>query len=56
MVSEIRSAYANTLRRSRPRRGDKWRLDEVYLSMNGRRHYLWRTVDQEGHAFENLAG
>ena len=27
--------FANALRRRAPRRGDKWHLDEVYLSING---------------------
>jgi putative transposase len=41
-------AYANQLRRRRPRAGDKWPLDEVFRTINGTRHYLWRAVDQEG--------
>ena len=40
--------YANQLRRRRPRPGDKWHLDEVFLTSNGERHYLWRAVDQDG--------
>src|SRR5687768_1608348 len=40
--------YANQLRRQRPRPGDKWHLDEVFLTINGERHYLWRAVDQDG--------
>jgi putative transposase len=39
-------AYANQLRRRRPRPGDKWHLDEVCLTIQGVRHYLWRAVDQ----------
>ena len=39
---------AAELRRRRPRPGDKWHLDEVYLKISGRTHYLWRAVDQEG--------
>ena len=45
---------AAELRRRRPRPGDKWHLDEVYLKINGRTHYLWRTVDQEGVVFDIL--
>ena len=41
-------AFADGLRRRRPRPGDKWHLDEVLLKINGRRHWLWRAVDQEG--------
>ncbi len=39
---------AEELRRRRPQPGDKWHLDEVYLKINGRTHYLWRAVDQQG--------
>jgi hypothetical protein len=34
--------YANKLRRRRPRPGDKWHLDEVFVKINGTTHYLWR--------------
>ena len=34
--------YAAGLRRRQPRPGDKWHLDEVFLTINGRRQYLWR--------------
>src|SRR5919109_2069906 len=40
--------YANQLRRRRPRPGDKWQMDEVFLTITGERHYLWRAVDQDG--------
>jgi putative transposase len=40
--------FADGLRRRRPRPGDKWHVDEVQLKINGRRHWLWRAVDQEG--------
>src|SRR3979490_2618090 len=40
--------YANGLRRKSPRPGDRWHLDEVFLKINGRLHYLWRAVDQDG--------
>jgi putative transposase len=46
--------YANQLRHRRPQPGDTWHLDEVFLPMNGERHYLWRAVDQEGHVLDSL--
>jgi putative transposase len=46
--------YANQLRHRRPRPGDKWYLDEVFLTINGARHYLWRAVDQDGHVLDIL--
>jgi putative transposase len=46
--------YANQLRRRRPEPGDTWHLDEVFLTMNGERHYLWRAVDQDGNILDIL--
>src|SRR6478736_2025016 len=46
--------YANALRRRRPRPGDKWHLDEVFVSINGVQHYLWRAVDQDGEVLDIL--
>jgi putative transposase len=36
------------------RRGDQWHLGEVFLKINGRLHYLWRAVDQDGEVLEIL--
>ena len=47
-------SYANQLRRQRPQPGDKWQLDEVFLTIHGKRHYLWRAVDQDGHILDIL--
>ena len=41
-------AYANELRRRRPRPGTKWHLDEVFIKIRGVQRYLWRAVDQNG--------
>jgi putative transposase len=41
-------AFASRLRRRRPRPGDIWHLDEVFIRINGALHYLWRAVDQHG--------
>jgi hypothetical protein len=46
--------YANGLRRRSPRPGDPWHLDEVFLKINGRLHYLWRAVDQDGDVLDIL--
>src|SRR6266568_7312584 len=47
-------SYANELRRRRPRCGDKWYLDEVFLTIRGQRQYLWRAVDQDGNVLDIL--
>ena len=39
--------FANIIRRRLPRPGDKWHLDEVVLKIAGKKHYLWRAVDQQ---------
>jgi putative transposase len=31
-----------------------WRMDEVFLTINGKRHYLWRAVDQDDHILDIL--
>ncbi len=46
--------FANELRRRRARTGDKWHLDEVFLKINGKTHYLWRAVDQHGNVLDIL--
>jgi putative transposase len=46
--------YANALRRRRARPGDTWHLDEVFLTINGKRQYLWRAVDQDGNVLDIL--
>jgi putative transposase len=40
--------FSDRLRRRRPRPGDKWYLDEVFIRIRGVQHYLWRAVDQDG--------
>ena len=47
--------YAARLRRRRPRPGDKWHLDEVFVTINGTAtYYLWRAVDQHGNVLDIL--
>jgi putative transposase len=41
-------SFAKRLRRRRPRPGDKWYMDEVFIRIGGVQHYLWRAVDQDG--------
>ena len=47
-------AYARTLRRRQGRLGDIWHVDEVFITIRGERHYLWRTVDQDGDVLDIL--
>ena len=47
-------AYARKLRRSRPRPDCRWHLDEMFVSINGKRMYLWHAVDSEGEVLDIL--
>ena len=46
--------YARRLKRRQGRLGDTWFLDEVFITMNGQRQYLWRAVDQDGDLIDLL--
>lgn len=46
--------YAHGLRRRAPQPGDKWYLDEVFVKIGGKRHYLWRAIDQDGNVLDIL--
>jgi putative transposase len=47
-------AIARRIRSTAPGRGDKWHLDEVVVTINGRKHWLWRAVDQHGAVLDVL--
>jgi len=46
--------YARTLRRRQGRLGDTWHLDELFVTIQGQRQYLWRAVDQDGEVIDIL--
>ena len=46
--------YARRLRRRGGRMGDTWHLDEVFVTIQGRRQYLWRAVDEDGDVLDIL--
>ena len=52
--AKFAQSYANELRRRRPRPGDKRHLDEVFIKINDKCHYLWRAVDQDGNVLDIL--
>jgi len=48
-------AFAKRIRRGRALGcGDKWHLDEMVVSINGKKHWLWRAVDQHGMVLDVL--
>src|SRR5215218_3384787 len=46
--------FARNLRRLRPRPAGRWHLDEMVVSIQGKRTYLWRAVDSEGEVLDVL--
>ncbi len=40
--------YATRLRRKHRGYGDTFFIDEVFVKIDGKQHYLWRAVDQDG--------
>ena len=48
------SAIAKILRSIRPRPPDQWHLDEMVVSIGGRRMYMWRAVDSKGEVLDVL--
>ncbi len=38
------ASYAKLLRKKHGALGDEWFLDEVFIKINGKQHYLWRAV------------
>ena len=47
-------AYARRIRLHRPRPSSRWHLDEVFVRIGGKVHYLWRAVDDEGEVLDIL--
>jgi putative transposase len=40
--------YSKRLKRKHRGYGDTFFIDEVFVKINGKQHYLWRAVDQDG--------
>ena len=50
-AAEIRRNRTAAMRAFRHRR---WHLDEVFVKINGVKHYLWRAVSHEGEVLESF--
>ena len=46
--------YARRLRCKQPSRNDVWHLDEGAITIAGRKHWLWRAVDQDGYVLDEI--
>jgi len=49
-AAEIRKRRVHGIHSSKWR----WHLDEVFVKINGERHYLWRAIDHEGEVLESF--
>jgi putative transposase len=47
-------AYARKLKKRQGCLGDTWHIDEVFVTIQGERHYLRRAVDQDGDTLDIL--
>jgi putative transposase len=47
-------AYARKFKKRQGRLGDTWYIDEVFVTIQGQRQYLWRAVDQGGDTIDIL--
>ena len=47
-------SYARQMRCKKTSRRDIWHLDEVVISIGGRKHWLWRAVDQDGYVLDEI--
>jgi putative transposase len=53
-VTAFGPRYARRLRATRPMPNSTWHLDEMFVSIGGRKMYLWRAVDAEGEVLDIL--
>src|SRR3954449_4000798 len=53
-VRKFGQDFANRIRRRLPCAGDKWHLDEVAVKIAGKKHWVWRAVDQDGFVLDIL--
>src|SRR5260370_16851325 len=54
-VLKFGPVIACNLRRGRPTPHDQWRLDEMVVSIAGRRMYMGRAIDRDSHIPQGLA-
>jgi putative transposase len=47
--------YSRRLKRKHRGYGDTFFIDEVFVKINGKQHYLWRAVDQDGEVVDVYA-
>ena len=51
-VNKFGPEFAHRLKRKHQGFGDTYYLDEVFVKIGGKQHYLWRAVDQDGEVID----
>ena len=52
MAIKFGPRYAKRLKRNHQGYGNTFFIDEVFVNIRGKQHYLWRAVDQDGEVFD----
>jgi transposase-like protein len=53
-VAKFGPLFARELRKRRPRPTGRWHMDEMVVTIAGKRFWLWRAVDSEGEVLDLL--
>lgn len=53
-VNRFGQHLADCIRRDRPQPNDKWHLDEVVITIRGKKHWLWRAIAANGDVLDIL--
>lgn len=53
-VNRFGRHFADCVRRDRPRPNDNWHMDEVVITICGKKHWRWRAIDANGDVLDIL--
>lgn len=53
-VNRFGRHFSDCIRQDRPRPNDKWHMDEVVITIRGKKHWLWRAIDARGDVLDIL--
>lgn len=53
-VNRFGAHFAACIRRDRRKPNDKWHMDEVVITIRGKKHWLWRAIDANGDVLDTL--
>jgi len=53
-VNRFGGHFANCIRRDRPMANEKWHMEEIVITIRGKKHWLWRAIDANGDVLDLL--